>query len=69
MVHDENDESMAFLMSRFTYPEFPEPMGVFYSIQDDCYEDLLNQQVHDAIVSKGGGDLESLLQCRRCLHG
>lgn len=61
MVHDENDESMAFLMSRFTYPEFPEPMGVFYSIQDDCYEDLLNQQVHDAIVSKGGGDIESLL--------
>lgn len=60
LVHDENDESMAFLLSRFSYPDFPEPMGVFYSIQDDCYEDLLNQQVHDSIVAKGGGDLESL---------
>lgn len=60
LVHDENDEKLAFLLSRMTYPDFPEPMGVFYSIQDDCYEDLLNQQVHDAIVAKGAGTLEGL---------
>ena len=60
LIHDENDESLAFLLSRMTHPDFPEPMGVFYSIKDDCYEDLLNQQVHDAIVAKGGGTLEAL---------
>ncbi len=60
LVHDENDESLAFLMSRMCYPDFPEPMGVFYSIQDDCYEDLLDQQVHQAVVAKGVGTLESL---------
>ena len=60
MVHDENDKKHAFMLSRMVYPDFPEPMGVFYSIKDDCYEDLLAEQVHDAIVAKGAGDLESL---------
>jgi 2-oxoglutarate ferredoxin oxidoreductase subunit beta len=60
LVHDENDDNHAYMLSRMTYPEFPEPMGVFYRIQDDCYEDLLAEQVHDAIVAKGAGDLNAL---------
>lgn len=60
LVHDENDEKLSFMLSRMVYPDFPEPMGVFYQIKDDCYEDLLSEQVHDAIVSKGAGTLESL---------
>ena len=60
LVHDQTDESLAFMLSRMTYPDFPEPMGVFYNIKDDCYEDLLSEQVHDAIVSRGAGTLDSL---------
>ena len=60
LVHDEHDEKHAFMLSRMIYPEFPEPMGVFYQIKDDCYEDLLAEQVHDSIVAKGAGDLEAL---------
>jgi 2-oxoglutarate ferredoxin oxidoreductase subunit beta len=43
-----------------THPEFPEPMGVFYQIEDDCYENLLQKQVDDAIAAKGKPDLQAL---------
>lgn len=61
LFHDEQDESLAFLLSRMTHPEFPEPMGVFYTVQDDCYEDLLNKQIEVARTSKGVPTLENLL--------
>jgi len=60
LIHDENDESLAFLLSRMAYPDFPEPMGVFYTVVDDCYEDLLNKQVADAVTSRGEPDLAAL---------
>ena len=60
LFHDENDESIAFLLSRMNYPDFPEPMGVFYQIEDDCYEDLLTRQVQEAQASRGASDLDAL---------
>jgi len=61
LVHDEHDESKAYMFSRMTYPEFPEVMGVLYSIEDDRYEDLLTAQVTEAREKKGEGTLEALL--------
>ena len=60
LFHDENDEKLAFLLSRMNFPEFPEPMGVFHTIEDECYENLLDQQVTDAKAAKGEGDLHKL---------
>ncbi len=60
LFHDVHDASQAFLLSRMKYPEFPEPMGVFYSIEDDCYEELLEKQVALAIETRGAGDLDKL---------
>jgi 2-oxoglutarate/2-oxoacid ferredoxin oxidoreductase subunit beta len=61
IFHDESDEKLAFMLSRMQYPEFPEPMGVYYDVKDDCYEDLLTQQVKDAIEQRGEGSIEKLL--------
>jgi 2-oxoglutarate/2-oxoacid ferredoxin oxidoreductase subunit beta len=61
LFHDEHDESLAFMLSRMKHPEFPEPVGVYYSIEDDCYEDLLEKQIADAIEAKGEGTIETLL--------
>ena len=68
LFHDEHDESLAFLFSRMNWYEhvpeserMPEPVGVFYSIEDDCYEDLLTRQVEDAVALHGEADLEALL--------
>ncbi len=62
LVHDMHDESKAFMLSRMSHPDFPEPVGVFYQITDDCYEDLLEKQVADAKQQRGEGTLESLLK-------
>jgi 2-oxoglutarate ferredoxin oxidoreductase subunit beta len=61
LFHDETDESIAFLLSRLTHTEgFPEPVGVFYHANDDCYEDLLQKQVDEATKARGEGTLEAL---------
>lgn len=61
IFHDEGDEKLSFMLSRMSYPEFPEPMGVYYDVKDDCYEDLLTQQVSDAVDQRGAGSIEKLL--------
>ena len=64
LFHDESDESLAFLLSRMRVSEgLPEPMGVFYRVQDESYEHLLDEQVKQAVNAKGGvPDLKSLFQ-------
>ena len=61
LFHDETDEGLAFMLSRMAHPEFPEPMGVFYRIPDECYENLLDGQVAAAVEARGRGDLKKLL--------
>jgi 2-oxoglutarate ferredoxin oxidoreductase subunit beta len=61
IFHNEQDEKLAFMLSRMSHPEFPEPMGVYYDVKDDCYEDMLTQQIKDAIEQRGEGTIEQLL--------
>ena len=62
LFHDEKvaEPSLAFMLARMRYPEFPEPMGVFRAIEKPTYDEEVNQQVEDAIAEKGEGDLEKL---------
>ena len=60
LFHDETDEGLAYLLARMRHPAFPEPMGVFHVTEDACYEDLLAQQVADAVAARGQGTLEQL---------
>ena len=43
-----------------TYPEFPEPIGVFRSVDRPVYDNLLNAQITEARKAKGEGDLAKL---------
>ena len=62
LVHDETSETLAFMLTRLRYPDFPEPMGVFHAVADECYEDLLVEQIDAAQAAAGGaGDLRELL--------
>lgn len=47
LFHDEQqtEPSLAYLLSRMHYPEFPEPMGVFRCIERPTYEELVIGQV------------------------
>lgn len=63
LFHDEKaaEPSLAYWLSRLSYPEFPEPMGVFRAVEGPVYEDQLAEQMRAA--SKGGGlaEMDALL--------
>ncbi|QDU39363.1 2-oxoglutarate oxidoreductase subunit KorB [Maioricimonas rarisocia] len=62
LFHDEkaDDPSLAFQLARMRWPEAPEPMGVFRSVERPTYDGELNEQL-DAVIEKNGpGDLEAL---------
>jgi len=62
LFHDEQatEPSLAFLLSRMRYPEFPEPMGVFRAIRRPTYDQSVQEQVEQTVRDKGEGDLEAL---------
>src|SRR5262249_44197506 len=61
LVHDESAEepTLAFLLSRMTHPEFPEPMGVFRKVRRPTYDELVNQRGELALRARGRGNGEN----------
>ncbi|UUO05100.1 2-oxoacid:ferredoxin oxidoreductase subunit beta [Blastopirellula sp. J2-11] len=62
LFHDElaPEPTLAYLLSRMRYPEFPEPIGVLRCVDAPRYDELLNEQVAQARAEKGEGDLDKL---------
>lgn len=66
-IHDETDQVKAAMLVRFfnnpsDENHLPRPFGVFYKEDRFCYEDALNAQIAEAIISKGKGDLDALIR-------
>jgi 2-oxoglutarate ferredoxin oxidoreductase subunit beta len=66
-IHDERDFYKAQILVRmFDDPRveghLPRPFGVFYQTDRPCYEDTLNMQIEEIVLSKGKGDLDKLLR-------
>ncbi len=59
-IHEPNP-SVAFMLARMQYPEFPQPVGVFRSIERDTYEDMMIGQIETAIAKQGPGSIEKLI--------
>ncbi|HTU18427.1 MAG TPA: 2-oxoacid:ferredoxin oxidoreductase subunit beta [Gemmataceae bacterium] len=62
LVHDEkaDEPSLAYLLSRMVYPDFPECIGVFRCVERPTYENVLNKQIDDVVATRGAGKLEDL---------
>ncbi len=62
LVHDETraDPTIAFLLSRMEWPEFPVPMGVFRAVQRPTYDALMAKQIEDVIAAEGEGELREI---------
>ncbi|MGH7127897.1 MAG: 2-oxoacid:ferredoxin oxidoreductase subunit beta [Planctomycetaceae bacterium] len=62
LFHDEraDEPSLAFLLARMRYPEFPEPMGVFRAVDRPVYDEQIQSQIDAVVAQKGEGDLEDL---------
>ena len=62
LVHDKSDYVIASLLANMTYlPDFPDPVGIFYSIQSPTYEDTLSDQISDAIKHKPKASVQDIL--------
>lgn len=62
LVHSERGSQLyAFLLAQLTTPQYPVPMGVLYRTDKPTYDQLMNQQVQDAIAKQGAGDLTKLM--------
>ena len=63
VVHDEGTGSPAYasVLATLARPDFPLPVGVFRKVDKSCYEDMLQQQIDEAIERDGAGDLHALL--------
>ncbi|HYB74199.1 MAG TPA: 2-oxoacid:ferredoxin oxidoreductase subunit beta [Candidatus Sulfotelmatobacter sp.] len=61
VVHDEHNPAVAFLLSRMGPPDFPTPLGVFYSDVRPTYEAVANRQMEAARAKLGEGDVDALL--------
>ncbi len=65
LVHDETDETIAFLLTRmFDDPrhlELPRPFGVIRAVQRPTFDEVMRQQIERTIEARGPGDLRALL--------
>jgi 2-oxoglutarate ferredoxin oxidoreductase subunit beta len=54
LVHDETieDPTVAFMLSRMDYPDYPVPVGVLRAVQRPTYDSMLEQQLTEAIGGK-----------------
>ena len=64
LVHNAKASSpaLAVLLAALSPPEFPMAFGVFRDVEQPVYEDLMMQQVREAIKKRGKGDLTRLLK-------
>jgi 2-oxoglutarate ferredoxin oxidoreductase subunit beta len=62
LVHDEKtpQPSLAYLLSRMHYPQFPEPIGILRAVERPVYGEQLNAQIADARTKNPSHDLGKL---------
>jgi 2-oxoglutarate ferredoxin oxidoreductase subunit beta len=63
LIHRENDPepNYAYLLTQMTFPEMPEPFGVFRYIEKPTYDDMLDAQIREVTKKLGKGTLKDLV--------
>ena len=64
IVHDRyaEDTTLANFLARMSdTSHMPHPIGIFRSVRQPCYEDLMTNQIRSAKERMGEGNLEALL--------
>jgi 2-oxoglutarate ferredoxin oxidoreductase subunit beta len=61
LVHDETNPTLAYMLTRMPFPEFPVALGVLYRVARPTYDGVLRDQREGARQRTGKGDLQRLL--------
>lgn len=62
LVHDEQNPTMAYLLSQLQHPAFPTPVGVFRAVDRPVYDRAMQAQIDDAKRRKPGSSVQSLIE-------
>lgn len=63
LVHDSGDKNLASILARMTYnADLPTPIGVMFKEERPTYEDMMVEQLQEAVDKNGIGDLDALLK-------
>jgi len=63
LFYDETDPRLAYIVAHMTHAEgFPEPVGIFHRSKKPVYEQMLHDQVAQAVERKGKGRMTDLLE-------
>lgn len=61
-THDYTDKNLAFLLSEMTVNEkLPTPIGILYKEQKPTHDDMMINQLSDALKKKGKIDMQSII--------
>jgi len=60
-VHDETDQTLAYILSRMFWPRYPVPVGVLRRVKRPVHHELVADQIELVRAEKGDGDLRELL--------
>ncbi|MBI4515831.1 MAG: 2-oxoacid:ferredoxin oxidoreductase subunit beta [Deltaproteobacteria bacterium] len=66
ITYDETNPVLATLLSAMRPPQFPTPIGVFRAVSRPVYEEAMAQQVQQARLKQGPGDLDELFSRGDC---
>jgi 2-oxoglutarate ferredoxin oxidoreductase subunit beta len=62
LKHNMYDKNLAMLLSEITYiPELPVPIGILYKENKPTYEQMMTEQIQEAIDLKGKGSLDKII--------
>jgi 2-oxoglutarate ferredoxin oxidoreductase subunit beta len=61
LVHDETNSTLAFMLARMPYPEFPVALGVLFAEDRPTYDGAVVEQQATAVKKSGKGSLQKLL--------
>jgi 2-oxoglutarate ferredoxin oxidoreductase subunit beta len=61
LIHDETDPTLAYILSRMFWPDYPVPIGVFRRVKRPTHDQLVAGQIELVRADKGEGVVRDLL--------
>ena len=61
LVHDEANSTLAFMLARMPFPDFPVALGVLFAETRPTYDGVVAAQQAAAVSKLGRGSLQKLL--------
>ncbi|MBX3127248.1 MAG: 2-oxoacid:ferredoxin oxidoreductase subunit beta [Polyangiaceae bacterium] len=61
LLHDETNPTLAYMLARMPFPDFPVALGVLYAVDKPTYDGTLTAQRDASLKKNGQGDLHALL--------